>query len=185
MSKSGVSQKLDLEKITGVSLAGQRALRLAIAQKVIDHMVDRTRNKNVDVDGRAFKKYSEAYKKSTVFKLLKDGDVDMTLTGNMMGDLDVLSDDDQTIEIGLTDETEILKAFNHNTGDTVPKRQFFGITEKELKDIINTNFSDDIDAIKAGVESRPRTVADLFNEGLTRAADAVGRAVRTVADLDG
>ena len=181
LSKGTVSQRLNLEEILGVSFKGDRSLKLAIAQKLIDHISERTTERNVDVDGRQFKKYSKSYKESTVFRLLKDGDdPDLKLTGNMLGDLDVISDKGSIVEIGLTDETEILKAFNHNTGDTLPKRAWFGVTKAEIQRIVRDNFKSDIDALKKG-DARSESTA---NKRRLEAADRAGQGrVRTVSDI--
>lgn len=165
LSKTAVSQSIDLEDILGVSFTGERALRQSIAQLVIDHMKARTQEKNVDVDGKAFAPYSKAYKDSTVFKLLKgaDGDVNLTLTQNMIGDLDLLGETENTIRVGFSDAKEILKAYNHNTGDTVPKRQFFGVTKKEVQELVARNHQKDIIRLQRG-EPGSTTVGDLLAE---------------------
>jgi len=46
------------------------------------------------------------------------------------------------------------KGFNHNTGDTVPRREFFGLTNQEAQGIANS--------VKEVGESRKQSRADLF-----------------------
>lgn len=169
LKKSDVSQVINLEDLFGVSFSGEKSLRLAIAQKVIDHIVKRT-EEGSSVFGGGFKPYSEDYKNTAEFKLLKDGDtVNMKLTGSMLNDINLLSDSANTIRIGFEDETEILKAFNHNTGDTVPRRAFFGVTEKEAKEIILEDFSAEIARLK-GNDPAKQTVKEIMEQGVLKKA---------------
>jgi hypothetical protein len=64
----------------------------------------------------------------------------MTLTGDMLSSLDKLSESRDVATIGITGETNILKAFAHITGfeghkyldGKVKPRDFFGITQAEI-----------------------------------------------------
>lgn len=186
LKKSDVSQTINLEELFGVSFRGERELRLAIAQKIIDHIKERTESGKT-VSGGSFAPYSKEYKKTTIFSLLKSGNTpDLTLTGNMLASIDVLGEGPNTIRIGFGDETERLKAFNHNTGDTVPRRPFFGVSKEEAKKVVLEEFKEEIDRLK-GKESG-LTVADLINNGkLLGAYDqakALNIAFATMDDLD-
>lgn len=165
LSRRDVSQTINLEELLGVSFAGERALRLAIAQKVIDHIIERTQS-GADLNGKTFKPYSSEYKESAEYKILKSGGkVNMTLTGNMLGDIDVLSDGPNTIHYGFEDPEEIAKAYRHNTGDAgMPKREFFGVTEGEARDLIMSEFGSEIRDLK-GQGSR-RTIGQLIADGV-------------------
>lgn len=158
----------------GVSFQGERALRMAIAQKVIDHIVKRTQE-GKDISGKNLAKYHPDYIASAEFELAgksKD-EVNMTLTGNMLAQLDLLSDSPNTIRIGWEDTEEILKAYNHNVGDTVTKRPFFGITPKEAKEVILEEFDKDIESLKRGNDNR-KTIGDILGDAFkTRAVDTV------------
>ncbi len=185
ISKTAVSQNIDLSEIVGVSFAGESGLRQQAAQLLIDYMKTRTHDRNVDVDGKAFPKYSEAYKNSTVFKLLKGsgGDVNMTLTGNMLGDVDMLGDTADSVRIGFRDGNEILKAFNHNTGDTVPRRAFFGVTKREIREVLERGMGEDIQRLRS---MGPKTVADVLGDTVARAATSTSvrnLVFRTVWDV--
>lgn len=169
LKKNDVSQIINLEEIFGVSFAGNKALRQAIAQKVIDHIVERTQS-GIPVTGGGFKPYSKEYKESAEFKLLKDGStVDMTLTGAMLNDIDVLSDSANTIRIGFQDTTEKLKAFNHNTGDTLPKRPFFGVTQEEVRKVVGEEFKDEIKRLR-GEDPARLTAQEIMDRGVLRTA---------------
>jgi hypothetical protein len=187
LSKSEVSQSLNLEEILGVSFRGQRELRLAIAQRVIDYIVERTRDKGVDIRNQDFKAYANSYKDSTVFELLKDSDEpNLSLTGTMLASIDVLSDGPNTVVIGFDDATETLKAFNHNTGDTVKKREFFGIRADDAKKLIESEFSDELDRLENRDPNR-QTVSEILARGIlveaTDAAEGLAIVFNTIEDF--
>lgn len=183
LSKTNVSQTLNLEEILGVSFRGEKDLRLAIAQAVIDYIATRTQDKNVDVNGRPLKDYSKKYIESSVFQLLKDGKTpDMTLTGSMLSNMDVLADGPNTVVIGFTDREEKLKAYNHNVGDTLPKRSFFGVTNKEVKELVTKEFGDELARIK-GRDPRKKSVQDILAQGVLVEANNV-RIFQTLEDFD-
>lgn len=187
LSKSDVSQTINLEELLGVSFRGKKDLRLAIAQAVIDAIVERT-EKGKDISGNEFAKYSKDYKASTTFKLLKDSTKpNMTLTGAMLASIDVLGDGPNTIRIGYRDNEETLKAFNHNTGDTVPARKFFGMTQKQVKELISSEFKDEIASLK-GRDPERQTVADILARGFvasdTNAANQLLLTFNTLEDFD-
>lgn len=144
LKKTLVYQKFDLEDIFGVSFFGQTALKEAIGQRIIDKMVDRTKS-GVDINGKPFRKYSKKYIESPKFKAFgkSPSKVNLTLTNAMLGTLDVFSTGANEITLGWEDSVENEKAYNHNAGDTVPQRQFFGLTNNEVKQIKN-EFKDDV-----------------------------------------
>lgn len=109
--------------------------RLQFGQAVIDLISKRTREQNVDKSSRPLHRYSNKYINSLVFKAFDKSpkDVNMTLTGAMLDTLDIVSSNQKQIVFGWNDETENLKAFNHTTGDTVPRRDFLGLPEKEVQ----------------------------------------------------
>ena len=174
LSKRDVSQTINLEDMFGVSFQGEKALRMAIAQKVIDYIVKRTQE-GKDISGKNLAKYSKDYIESAEFELAgkSPSEVNMTLTGMMLSQLDLLSDSPNTIRIGWEDNEQILKAFNHNTGDTVKPRPFFGVTEKEAKEVILEEFEKDIESLKRGGDNR-KTIGDILGDAFkTRAVSTV------------
>lgn len=108
-----------------------------IAFEVIDYIVQRTES-GLDVRGNSFKNYSESYKNSENFEAFgkSTGDVNLVQEGNMINSIQIIEAYDNYFKIGYTDELNTLKAFNHNTGDTVPRREFFGINKKEMNSIL-------------------------------------------------
>ncbi|MGB0257746.1 MAG: hypothetical protein ACPGES_03745 [Coraliomargarita sp.] len=103
-------------------------MRDAIAQRAIDIIEQRTQSGR-GANGRKFKQYSKEYAEE---KGVPRSAVDLTLSGDMLGLIDVVGETRDKIEFGWDDETENAKAFNHIKGDTVPKRDFFDLTKKEL-----------------------------------------------------
>lgn len=108
-----------------------------IAFEAIDLIVQRTEN-GLDVRGNSFKNYSKEYTESQNFEAFgkSSGDVNLVQEGNMINSIQVIEAYDNYFKIGYTDELNTLKAFNHNTGDTVPRREFFGINKKEMNSIL-------------------------------------------------
>jgi hypothetical protein len=144
LTQNEVSQTFDLKKILGVDVSDMPEVKQAIGQALVDHIITRTEN-GEDVSNKSFKGYSKEYINSLAFKAYDKsaGDVNLTLTGGMLGTLDIIEDSGNKIKIGWEDSTENAKAYNHNTGDTVKKREFFGITESEVK-AISQEFKPDL-----------------------------------------
>ena len=88
-------------------------------------------------EGRQFQGYSEAYMKSFEFQIAgKSSNVDLRLTGDMLADVQVVDIINSMIVIGYPDSYgELPKVINHLIGDTVPERNFLGITKGKLTEI--------------------------------------------------
>ena len=145
LSESEVSQELNLKEIFGFNFKGKDALKQAIGQAFIDRIVERTKS-GKRVDGKKLKSpYSKMYADSLDFKAAgkSRGKVNMTLTGDMLRSIDVLEVGANTLKIGVDDPDEAAKAYNHQVGDTVPARPFFGVTNK-LVDEVKKEFRDDL-----------------------------------------
>lgn len=164
-SKKKNYQRINLSELLGVNLKGKKNLKLAMGQAIMDVMLERTAS-GKDIRGNDFKKYSPEYARSRDFRAAgKSSTVDMELTGSMLGDIDIKSTGDG-IELFIDGKTSNLKAFNHNTGDTLPKRQFFGVQKKEIVNALKEDFADDIKALKEKQKlketERTTTAADLL-----------------------
>lgn len=157
-----VSQKFNLKKLLGYEPSEkQKELFYELA---IDKMVDRTTS-GVDIDGKKFKPYTEEYAN---FKGVTRTSVDLVLEGDMLNGFEESQVSKNVLKIKIADE-ETPKAYNHNVGDTLPKRTFFGFnSEKQLSDVVNF-----VDRIK---EDKPR------QESRLNLADL--RAAITAIDLD-
>lgn len=164
IKKSGVYQRFNLKEMFGVDVSKTPELRKAIGQAIIDHILERTENGkaiggNVDLKSP----YSDEYAKSVGFKAAgkSKGDVNMTLNGDMLGLMDIIDESPNTITIGWVDEKENLKAYNHNVGDTVPKRPFFGLNKSEIRAIAK-KFKPEVEEVVQ--EQRRGTPRDEFTE---------------------
>ena len=137
LSENEVSQTIDLRELFGVSLSGNGALKEAIAQDIIDLIKERTDSGKSVNGGNLKKPYSKTYSESLEFEVFgkSKNDINMKLTGTMLDTMDVLSNSANTIKIGWSGDEQAAKAYNHNVGDTVPKRPFFGINKSELNKI--------------------------------------------------
>lgn len=129
------SIEIDVSKITGKRRMSDD-LKEDVAYAVIDTIVDRTRS-GKSLNGGNFRKLSKAYA-----ELKGTTKVNLTLDGDMLDELDIISIKGNKVKIGWDDTLQSNKAFNHDTGDTLPKREFFGATETELKKIAK-EFKDD------------------------------------------
>lgn len=135
-SLSEVYQNIDLDEF-GLNIKSKDD-KEHLAELVIKKIQDRTAT-GKSFYGREFKPYSPQYVNSLEFKAYgkSKGKINMRLSGDMLELIDVLNVKGNTIKIGYDDDLQIKKAFNHNTGDTLPKRPFFGVTKKEMQEIIN------------------------------------------------
>ena len=153
---------MNLKTLFGKDLRNDNDLRDQLAQAVIDKIIERT-EKGKDINGEPFEKYSTKYKQSDEFKDFgKTSKVDMTLRGRMLDDVDIISETTNTVKIGFTDELETKKAYRHNSGDKgMTKRQFFGVTEKEVN-AIKKEFASELKEKKP--EEPKRTIGTLLTE---------------------
>lgn len=130
-----IEQEIDLEKLFGVDLSDNEAIKSAVGQVLIDRMLTRVES-GVGYGGQKLKSpYSKVYAESLEFKAAgkSRSKVNMTLTGDMLASVNVKSDGSKVVLY--VDENEVPKAYNHITGDTVPKRNWFGFTRDELKSL--------------------------------------------------
>jgi sRNA-binding protein len=143
-----VYQVIDLKEEFGVSFAKNQALKQRISQALIDKMKERI-DKGLDVNGEPMKQYSAVYQHSPEYiAARKTGVVNMTLSGDMMGAIDVVKEDRNKITLGFNQQKEELKANRHMRGEGgVPVREFFGIGEDEIS-AVKKEFSSELDDLK-------------------------------------
>jgi len=143
ISQSKMELEVDIESMFGVPVENE-SLRQQIGQALIDKITERTGNAQ-RLGGGSFKGYSTEYKNSLAYKVgRKSGDVNLKLTGDMLETLDIKNDTDSMIKLGWESSTQNAKAFNHHTGDTLPKRPFFGLQKNEL-DAVASEFQSRVD----------------------------------------
>jgi len=113
-----------------------------IAQAIIDKIIANS-EAGLNRTGGSLPKYSKGYLNSDAFTAFgKDSKPNMTLSGDMLGQIDVLGISGDTIKIGWDSELENAKAHGNITGQEglwKKKRDFFGLTAKEIKEILDAN----------------------------------------------
>ena len=124
--------------------------REAIALDVIQFIIDRTKS-GVDINNEPFADYKQSYKDTFEYKIGHGGnaDVNLTLTGEMLGTITLLSHGVGYIKLGFSDAEAAKKAkwISSPTGQKAGKqkpRKFFGITDKDLNKIINRHKNNDV-----------------------------------------
>jgi hypothetical protein len=135
--------------------------REAVAGDVIEHIRKRSR-KGLDKNNRPFAKYSKEYTESLDFKVAgKSKKVDLTLSGDMLGAIDLIEHGKGKIVIGFEDGTgENARADGNIRGtygqksQTAPKRDFLGIGKSDLNKILAKYPVDD--APKARTEAEKK-----------------------------
>ena len=126
--KSDISLKktevtIDLSKeLKGLPKSVKEKISEQVAKMVRAEVGNDAVNKSKSsVTGDRFKKLSKTYKKIKR-KEGQPGKANLVLNGDMLGNLKQQSAV-QTVKLKITKPKEIKKFFNHNTGDTLPKRQ--------------------------------------------------------------
>jgi hypothetical protein len=163
-SKKEVSQKFNLKDIFEVDFSQNPDLRDQIGQAIIDKIVDRTAEGKAIGGKRDLKgPYSKAYKNSDDYADFgKTGEINMELTGRMMDDIDIINETTNTIKVGFEERIEILKAYNHNVGDTVKKRDFFGVNKTEIAEIKKEFKPELADLKQSPPKSKVQTIGELL-----------------------
>lgn len=110
-----------------------------IGRLIIARIIERTLAGR-DVNNQPFASYDPKYKASLVFELAgKTDNVNLKLTNNMLNSLRLIDvKTPKYIVIGIDNRTQPY-AYNHNIGDTLPKREFIGINKADLQQILDAN----------------------------------------------
>lgn len=157
ITKRAIEQIIDLSEFKrGVDFSDSKSLKLAIGEALAEKIRERAESGGglrFDSDGNAKSvklksPYSKAYAESLDFKAAgkSRGEVNMKLTGDMLASIQVEDRGGGKVAVYIDGETEVLKAFNHLTGDTVPERPFFGVSKTDVKQTL-AEFDDDIQEI--------------------------------------
>lgn len=148
-SPTQVTFEIDFEEMFGEPIPDDSDLRGRISQAVMDRIQERTQS-GIDREGNPFAPYSEEYAKK---KGVSPDAVDLTLFGDMLASIDEVARGAQSVTLGFPDVHENAKAFNHTTGDTVPKRDFFGLPVDELRSIA-AEFEDEVRRLRSDDEDQ-------------------------------
>lgn len=120
-----------------------------IGDLIVERIVERT-DQGKDKDGRAFAKYSQAYKNSLDFKNAGKGPVNLQLSGDMLAALKVLNTTKNWVEVGFDKGSEengkadgnIRGTYGSDTPDPKKARDFLGIEASKLARIVKYVTSD-------------------------------------------
>jgi hypothetical protein len=128
-----MSQEVDLSELLG--RAPKPVELAAFEEQAVETIIQRTQSGD-DRNGRPFTPYSPEYAEEK-----GSSDVDLTLMGDML--LGVKTRRTMNgVEIYLESD-QVPKGYNHQVGDTLPKREWFGLTEDEARSIANRVKEDD------------------------------------------
>ena len=131
VSLDELSQDIDLKQYLGRKPTDSE--KRNFSESAIDLIENRTLDGD-DINGKEFKKYSPKYAES---KGVTVDSVDLFLEGKMLESIGRRKSKEKTssVFIQMKKGKETKKAFNHNTGDTLKQREFFGLTDLEAKAI--------------------------------------------------
>lgn len=150
----------------GIDLSGKSSLKLAMAQAVLDKMLDKTAD-GKSRTGNKFTKYSKSYSESDAFKSAgkSRNKVNLELSGDMLGLVDLIDETNNTVTLGWGDDDEAGKAHGHIVGaNFLPVRDFFGLNQKDI-DEIKSRFRSDINEIKTAPPSaKERAILKLIEK---------------------
>ena len=106
-------------------------IKRMFARDVIKTIIERTES-GVDVNGRSFARYSEAYKSAQIFKDMgKNDNVNLRLFGDMKEAL-TFHVNVAGVEISFADMQEAAKAHGHNFGGgNLPRREWLWLSQDE------------------------------------------------------
>ena len=168
--------RLNLKKIFDIDFSDKPGLKQLVTQAFIDTIRERTENKNASWTGSKFPKYTKEYIKSLPFRAAgkSPGDVNLRLTGAMMGTMDKTEETTNTVTLGWDDIDEGNKAHGHITGNVGKKRDFFALNQTEINRIKKQLGPD----IQAAQDETTSFVAEAFREALVRR-------IRTIEDAEG
>jgi len=115
-----------------------------LAFAVLEFIRDRT-DSGKDKNNKSFKKYSDAYKDSLDFSIAgKSSKPNLKLSGDMLDDMDIISHRKGQIILGYENGSEnnakadgnITGSYGRPSGNKKHARDFLGITEKDLTNVI-------------------------------------------------
>lgn len=143
------------ELFPGKLVPDSSRLREAIGQEVIDIIRERTTEAKRSWKGYTFRRYSDEYAESIPFKAegKNQDDPNLTQSGDMLGLMTLLdSGDPGIIRVGWNDTLQSEKAHGHITGAVGVKRDFFGLTNGEIKRL-REKFGDELESAPSSLES--------------------------------
>lgn len=147
--------------------------REAIAEDIIDKIRSEAesgqginkRYPGIASSREKFKGYSESYEKSLSFKIAgkkKGQEPDLTLSGDMLGALDLLDSEEGKIVIGYPEgsaeepiaEGNIRGTYGQSRGSSSKARNFLGLTQNELSYILSKYPLEDMSARQETIDAQ-------------------------------
>lgn len=136
--------------------------RVAIAEEVLAHIRKRTA-KGKDKDGNQFPRYSKEYTASLDFKNAgkSPGQVNLRLSGDMLAAMEELNNRKGSVTIGFEGGTgenaraegNIRGTYGKQRGNSAQARDFLGLTEEALQQILDKFPLDDDEERKERTEA--------------------------------
>jgi len=114
--------------------------RQKIGEDIVERIRNRTRKDSIDKEGNKFARYSKTYSKE-----MRKRKVNLTDTGDMLDELQLLTEYSGTVTVGYEAGADIngkvegnrLGTYGQSTPIPGKARDFLGITDSELKDILD------------------------------------------------
>jgi hypothetical protein len=130
INQSEVSFSFEIPAFDDVPESKREELVDEVGEYLLDSILDYVGESKSPVAGGEFKKdLSDSYK-----KISGKTNANLDFTGSMLDSLQIIPDyENGSVIIGVFDPDETPKAFNHNVGDTLPKRQFIPSEGELLK----------------------------------------------------
>ena len=130
INKNETSKFIPIKMPKGLDDSEKEDLKASIGEFVISEMLRYVADGTSPVSGgRAFKKLTKKYAEKE-----KGGDTtaNLDLHGDMLGSL-TFEPSSKGIKVGIFDSDQAIKSYNHNVGDTLPKRQFIPNADEDFK----------------------------------------------------
>ncbi len=132
ITKKKISYELDLSRqLEGLSNTQRTEAKRAIAEFIVSEIENQTQAQVSPVTGQGFTPLSKVYKDRKK-ALGKGGDADLHLNNDMIDSIKAQVKESSVV-FKITNPTEKKKAFNHNVGDTLPRRTFLPDDTKKGK----------------------------------------------------
>ena len=135
-----IEWEVDLEEMFGRKI-DNAALRERIGQELIARVQKRTLS-GIDKRGKGFKGYSKSYKEQTG----KGNPPDLAVSGRMLQRMRVIDSEPEGLTISWSEGLKKirLRAENHIHGVTLPRRDFLGLPDKEIRSVV-VEFEDEVE----------------------------------------
>lgn len=124
-----VSQTFNLKDLLGREPTDAEKQRFV--SDAVNLIATRTQS-GQDINGNEFSSYTKQYANK---KGVSRNSVNLTLSERMLRSMTGEPQRKNLVKVFVDGSTEVKKSYNHNVGDTLPKRTFFGLKEEEAREI--------------------------------------------------